>query len=196
MARIASGLSIDVIGFGKEMYTTPEEVLAYLPKGFTLQDVRQADIDAATEEIESKTGMCYAKRLYEEIIDGEDFEQIFLNHFPISQLFSVAIDDVLITLTELIVKKPTGIIYTKNGVFPDGISNVKVFYIAGYDAVPAIVRKLASLIVAKTMLTTSNGTLDSVRIGDYSISQSGKQLNAELDSAWKALNRKINMRTV
>jgi hypothetical protein len=75
----------------------------------------------------------------------------------------------------------------KDGIFPQGIQNVTVAGTYGYESLPPLIEKIATLIVAKTALSAKNGSLvDSESIGDFSQSRSFKKLNDELDRAWEA----------
>jgi hypothetical protein len=197
MAVLTSLLSQAVIDIAPSEYTTPALVSAMtggdVPQGRILPEW----IEAATEEIDRRSGMCFRTKQFTNVLDGDGCDAIFLDCFPILEIDSLLLDGTVIQPEEYVLKKSTGIIRLKNCVTPYGIANVIVSGIHGYSKVPALVQKIATLIVAKTALSARFEPLvDSENIGDFSQTRTFKKLNDELDRAWAALGKRFRVTTL
>ncbi|HOX22175.1 MAG TPA: hypothetical protein PLL10_01820 [Elusimicrobiales bacterium] len=197
MATLASLLSQAVMDIAPTAYTTPALVSAMtggdVPQGKVLTEW----IEAATEEIDRRSGMCFRAKQFTNVLDGDGTGAIFLDCFPILEIDSLVLDGTLIQSGEYALKKSTGIIRLKNLVTPFGVANVIVSGIHGYSKVPTLVQKIATLIVAKTALSSRFEPLvDNENIGDFSQTRSFKKLNDELDRAWAALGKRFRIFTL
>ncbi|HOX22926.1 MAG TPA: hypothetical protein PLL10_05635, partial [Elusimicrobiales bacterium] len=196
-ARLTSLLSQAVVDVAPTEYTTPALVSAMtggdVPQGRVLPEW----IEAATEEIDRRSGMCFRTKQFTNVLDGDGCDAIFLDCFPILEIDSLIMDGAVIQSEEYVLKKSTGIIRLKNHLTPYGIANVIVSGIHGYSKVPALVQKIATLIVAKTALSARfEALVDSENIGDFSQTRSFKKLNDELDRAWAALGKRFRIFTL
>lgn len=197
MARLASLLSQAVMDVVPTSYTTPALVSAMTGGEVAEEDVLPEWIEAAGEEIDRRSGMCFRARQFTNVLDGDGSDAIFLDCFPIIEIDLLTIDGEAIQADEYALKKSTGIIRLKNISTPCGIANVIVSGIHGYAKVPALVRKIATLLAAKTALSAKAAPLvDSEHIGDFSQSRSFRKLNDELDRAWEALGKRFRIFTL
>jgi len=197
MASLASLLSQAVMSVAPTAYTTPALVSAMtggdVPPGKVLPEW----IEAAAEEIDRLSGMCFRTKQFTNVLDGDGGDAIFLDCFPILEIDALMIDGNSIQPDEYVLKKSTGIIRLKGRITPYGIANVIVSGIHGYSKVPALVQKIATLMVAKTALSARFESLvDSENIGDVSQTRSFKKLNDELDRAWAALGKRYRIFTL
>ena len=197
MAVLASLLSQAVVDVTPTEYTTPALVSAMtggdVPQGRILPEW----IEAATEEIDRRSGMCFRTKQFTNVLDGDGSDAVFLDCFPILEIESLTLDCDAVRPEEYVLKKATGIIRLKNRLTPCGMANVIVSGIHGYPKVPALVQKIATLIVAKTALSARFEPLvDSENIGDFSQTRTFKKLNDELDRAWSALGKRFRIFTV
>jgi hypothetical protein len=178
-------------------YTTPALVSALTGGEIPQESILAEWIEAATEEIDRHSGMCFRTKQFTNVLDGDGSDAIFLDCYPILEIDSLVLDGDTIQPGEYVLKKATGIIRLKNLLTPYGIANVIVSGIHGYPKVPALVQKIATLIVAKTALSARFEPLvDSENIGDFSQTRTFKKLNDELDRAWGALGKKFRVFTL
>jgi hypothetical protein len=151
-------------------------------------------IDEAMEEIDRKTGMCFRPLNFTEEMDGNGLIRIFARCFPVLEISQVDVDGVTLPQSLYAINKRTGSVTLKKGVFPDGIHNISIAGVYGYDKLPPLIEKIATLIVAKTALAAKSGALvDSESIGDFTQSRTFKKLNDELDRAWEAWGQRFPM---
>ncbi|OGS08255.1 MAG: hypothetical protein A2270_10515 [Elusimicrobia bacterium RIFOXYA12_FULL_51_18] len=197
MAVLASLLSQAVMDVAPTEYTSPALVSAMtggeVPQGKVLPEW----IEAATEEIDRRSGMCFRTKQFTNVLDGDGSDAIFLDCFPILEIDVLVLDGEVIQPKEYVLKKATGIIRLKDRLTPYGIANVIISGIHGYPKVPALVQKIATLIVAKTALSARFEPLvDSENIGDFSQTRTFKKLNDELDRAWEGLGKRFRIFTL
>lgn len=194
MPALASLLSHAVMATAPAAYTTPALVSAMTGKEVAPEEVLPEWIDAASEEIDRRTGMCFRARQFENVLDGDGSDTVFLDCFPILELHSLEIDSVVADSKDYVLNKRTGVIKLKTRFFPEGSGNIVAKGIEGYDKVPALVQKIATLITAKTALSAKHGPLvDNENIGDFSQTRTFKKLNDELDRAWEALGQRFRI---
>ncbi|MCX5784587.1 MAG: hypothetical protein NTX59_02765 [Elusimicrobia bacterium] len=197
MATLASLLSQAVMAVIPTAYTTPALVSKMTGGEVPEEDILPEWIEAATEEIDRRSGMCFRTKQFTNVLDGDGSDAIFLDCFPILEIDSFEIDGDEIQPKDYVLKKATGIIRLKSHLTPYGIANVIVSGIHGYAKVPALVQKIATLIVAKTALSARFEPLvDSENIGDFSQTRTFKKLNDELDRAWDTLGKRFRIFTL
>ena len=168
-------------------YTTPFLVSAATGGEVLPEEVKQEWILEAMEEIERKTGMCFRPAYFTEELDGNGLIRVFTRRFPLISVSKVCIDGEELPPVNYAVNKRTGSVTLKNRLYPEGVKNVLIEGTSGYENVPPLIEKIATLIVAKAALSAKNGPLvDSESIGDFSQNRSFKKLNDELDRAWEA----------
>jgi hypothetical protein len=182
------------MGVAPSVYTTAELVSAMTGGEVPPETVLPDWIDAASEEIDRRTGMVFCAKQFEETVEGDGGDSVFLDAFPLIEVLSVEIDGAVIPPQEYSASLRTGIIRLKTRW---AAGSITVKGVQGYSKVPALVRKIASILAAKTALSARFEPLvDSEHIGDFSQTRSFKKLNDELDRAWDALGRKYRIYTV
>ncbi|MCG3204874.1 MAG: hypothetical protein KCHDKBKB_01591 [Elusimicrobia bacterium] len=187
MTAVVSLLSASVAATATFSYTNSALVSAVTDGEVQEFEVNPEWIQEAMEEIDRRTGMCFRPVNFEEKVDGNGLIRVFTKCFPLLEVASVEMDGAEISATAYVVNKRTGSVTLKYGVFNEGYQNVEIEGVSGYNKVPPLIEKIATLIVAKTALSAKNGALvDSESIGDFSQSRSFKKLNDELDRAWEA----------
>jgi len=198
MGALASGLSIIATGTPPIRYTTPFLVSRRTGGLVPEQDILAEWISEAREEIDKYTGLCFATTRQTDFLDGNGEDLIFLTCFPVLEVLGIWVDGEPFEdplggrLRKVKLNKRTGsLTRIDDRPWPEGCENIEVRYIYGYRAVPPLVQKVATLIVAKTALIARQGPLeDSERIGNWSTSYSLRKLNDELDRAWEALGKR------
>ncbi|MFA5138334.1 MAG: hypothetical protein WC728_03795 [Elusimicrobiota bacterium] len=201
MGALVSGLSILITGTPPIRYTTPFLVSRRTGGVVPEQEILAEWIAEAREEIDKYTGLCFATTRQTDFLDGEGKDVVFLTCFPVLEILGIWVDEELFEepsggrLRKVKLNKRTGSLMRIDGlVWPKGYENIEVRYIYGYRAVPPLVQKVATLIVAKTALSAKKGPLeDSERIGNWSASYSLRKLDDELDRAWAALGKRRPM---
>jgi len=197
MASLASLLSHEVIEISPTAYTTPAAVAALTGGEVSPEDIQTDWIEEASEEIDARSGRCFRAKQFVNTLDGDNSNVIFLDCFPILEIYSVRIDDELIRPESYSLNNKTGTIKLKNRFIGCGTANITVRGIHGYSKAPPLVHKLATLIVAKTALSARfTPLIDSENIGDFSQTRSFKRLNDELDRAWAALGKRFRIYTL
>ncbi len=187
MTAVVSLLSASVAATATFSYTNAALVSAVTDGEVLEFEVKLEWIQEAMEEIDRRTGMCFRPVNFEDKVDGNRLIRVFTRCFPVLEVSRVKMDGAEIPATAYVVNKRTGSITLKQGVFDEGYQNIEIEGVSGYDKVPPLIEKIATLIVAKTALSAKNGALvDSESIGDFSQSRSFKKLNDELDRAWEA----------
>ena len=63
---------------------------------------------------------------------GTGSHELLLQEYPVTEIFSIKINDVEESLSDYDVDKEVGVLYSKVGKIPRGIYNVEVKYIGGY----------------------------------------------------------------
>lgn len=200
MALLASQFSV-VIATLPTVYTT-----AFLVSNATDGDIEVGDvlpewIQQARDEIDRLSGLCFRATQRTDVLDGNDLDIIFLTCFPILEILEIRVYGELFDkpvggkLQRVKLNPRTGSLTRKDyEPWPEGFENIEVDYIYGYRAIPPVVQKIATLIVAKTALSAKYGPLvDNERIGNWSASRSFRKLNDELDGAWAALGKRRPM---
>lgn len=191
MTALVSVLSLPVVATPTFTYTDAELVSAATDGEIQPEDVRTEWIQQAMEEIDRRTGMCFQPFNFSDPVDGNGLIRVFSRCFPVLQISRVELDGGDISPSQYVVNKRTGSITLRESIFSEGYQNVVIEGIAGYEKVPPLIEKIATLLVAKTALSAKNGPLvDSENIGDFSQSRSFKKLNDELDRAWAAWGRR------
>lgn len=187
MSALASILSATVVATPSFNYTTSALVSAATDGEIQDYEVRPEWIQEAMEEIDRRTGMCFRPQNFQDRVDGNRLVRVFTRCFPILEVSRVEMAGAEIPTSDYVVNKRTGSVTLKWGSFDEGYQNVLIEGTSGYDKVPPLIEKIATLIVAKTALSAKNGPLvDSENIGDFSQTRSFKKLNDELDRAWEA----------
>lgn len=173
-------------------YTTPTLVSKATGAEVLPGDVIAEWITDVMEEIDRRTGMCFRPTNFTEDIDGNGLIRIFSRCFPVLEISQVVVDGSVLPTSAYVVNKRTGSITMRDGTFQEGLKNVTVSGIYGYQEVPPLIEKIATLLVAKSALSAKNAPLvDNESIGDFNQSRSFKKLNDELDRAWEAWGRKF-----
>ena len=194
MTVLVSSLSksaTTTVSFG---YTTQSLVSAMTGGEVLPSEVRSEWIEEAMEEIDRKTGMCFRPMNFAEEIDGNGLIRIFARCFPVIEISQVLVDGSTLPPSVYVVNKRTGSVTLRESYFPEGIRNISVSGVYGYDKLPPLIEKIATLIVAKTALAAKSGALvDSESIGDFTQSRTFKKLNDELDRAWESWGRRFPM---
>lgn len=194
MARLSSTLSRSVLAVVSGFYTTKELVSKMTGGEIKADEILDEWIESACEEIDKKTGMSFRKKEFINIIDGDGTDTIFLDCFPIIEIHSLEINNTVIGSDYYYLNKKTGVIKLKTNIFTEGKGNIIVKGIEGHLKVPALIKKIATLIAAKTALSAKFSPLvDSENIGNYSQTRSFKKLNDELDRCWQELGQKFRV---
>ncbi|MCG3204332.1 MAG: hypothetical protein KCHDKBKB_01047 [Elusimicrobia bacterium] len=192
MTAVASFLSVPVVVTVTFAYTNSTLVSEATGGEVSPGEVRQAWIYESMEEIDRRTGMCFRPKNFMEDVDGNDLIRIFAPCFPVLDISQVVVDGDVLSPSAYVVNKRTGSVTLRDGAFPSGIRNVTLSGIYGRNEVPPLIEKIATLIVAKTALSSKNGPLvDSESLGDFSQSRSFKKLNDELDRAWESWGQRF-----
>lgn len=172
--------------------TTPQLVSEITDGEVLASDVQVDWIDQATEEVERRTGMRFLTTDFTDVLHGNGLRTIFTRRFPLIEVSSVQVDGQEIDPSVYFVNTRTGSITLRNGTFEEDLGNVEVVGKAGYKPIPALIQKIATLIVAKTALSAKNGPLvDNESIGNFTQTRTFKKLNDELDRAWEAWGRRF-----
>lgn len=194
MTAVVSTLSKSstaTVSFG---YTTQSLVSAMTGGEVLPSEVRSEWIDESMEEIDRKTGMCFRPMNFTEDLDGNGLIRIFARCFPVLEISQVVVDGAVLPPSIYAVNKRTGSVTLKGACFPEGVRNISISGVYGYDKLPPLIEKIATLIVAKVALAAKNGALvDSESIGDFTQSRTFKKLNDELDRAWEAWGQRFPM---
>jgi len=194
MANLSSTLSHSVLAVVSGRYTTKELVSKMTGGEVKPEEVLDEWLDAACEEIDRRTGMSFRQRQFINVIDGDGSDTIFLDCFPVIELHSVEINGSVVQPSYYQINKNTGVIKLKTTISTEGIGNIIIKGIEGYTKVPALITKIATLLAAKTALSSKFAPLvDSENIGNFSQTRSFKKLNDELDRAWQSLGQKFRV---
>ncbi len=187
MTVLVSVLSAPVTATATFSYTNADLVSAITDGEVLPQEIRPEWIQEAMEEIDRRTSMCFRPVNFQDRVDGNALIRVFTRCFPLLEVSRVEVDGADLNPSSYVVNKRTGSITFKDGVFAEGYQNVLIEGVSGYNKVPPLIEKIATLIVGKTALSAKNGALvDSESIGDFSQNRSFKKLNDELDRAWEA----------
>jgi len=100
MAILCSQLSGQSMAVMPSAYTTAASVAA-MTGGEVLAEAVMPDwIEAASEEIDRRTGMVFCAKQFEETLEGEGGDSVFLDAFPVIEILSVEIDGERIPLAD------------------------------------------------------------------------------------------------
>jgi hypothetical protein len=194
VSLIVSQLSEPVSATSKVYYTFPSLVSEATGGEVRPEEVSSAWLDWVIEEIDRQTGTTFRALSFTDELDGTDQDFVFTRKFPLIQIDRVEVDGVQIPSSVYKANLRTGKITLVNGDFPEGTGNIVIVGVYGYPEVPALIRKIATLLVAKTALSAKNGPLvDSENIGDFSQTRTFKKLNDELDRAWGAWGKRFSI---
>lgn len=192
MSPLVSLLSPPVTATIVAHYTSPDLVSKATGGEVAPEEVLPEWIDAAMEEIESTAGMVFRPVPFTDILDGNGQDYAFTRRFPILAITCLENEGTEIPSSAYVVNKRTGKVTLRSGFFTPGIQNLVVEGTAGVSPAPSLVKKIATLLVAKTALSAKNGPLiDNESIGDFNQTRTFKKLNDELDRAWAALGRRF-----
>lgn len=192
MSALVSLFSPPVTAVMVARYTTPELVSNATGGEIAPEEVLPEWIDAAMEEIESTAGMAFRPIPFTDVLDGNGQDYAFTRRFPVLEISRVEDEGTEVSSSAYVVNKRTGKITLRNGFFTPGVQNLVVEGTAGTTSVPSLVKKIATLLVAKSALSAKNGPLiDNESIGDFNQTRTFKKLNDELDRAWSALGRRF-----
>lgn len=194
MSVLVSHFSPSSVATVSFAYTTASLVSDATGGEVEIGEVRTEWIQEAMEEIDRRTSMSFRPKNFTEDMDGNDLIRIFARSFPVLDISEVTINGVVIAPVLYAINRRTGSVTLKDGIFPEGVQNVSLSGVYGYESLPPLIEKIATLIVAKTALSAKNGPLvDNESIGDFSQSRSFKKVNDELDRAWAAWGVRANV---
>jgi hypothetical protein len=102
------------------------------------QDKYQILINQASALIESYCRRDLKARDYEEFLDGHEKDVLVLSHYPIQSISAIYIDPARefgneTVITDFDYDASAGLVYMRNGLFPDGHKIIKAQYRAGYE---------------------------------------------------------------
>lgn len=194
MSLLVSHLSEPVSASSRVYYTFPSLVSEATGGEVRPEEVSSVWLDWVIEEIDRQTGTTFRALNFTDELNGTGQDYVFTRKFPLVQIERIEVDSVIVPSSLYKANLRTGKITLLNGDFPEGIGNVVIVGVYGYPEVPALIRKIATLIVAKTALSARNGALvDSENIGDFSQTRTFKKLNDELDRAWGAWGKRFSI---
>lgn len=192
MSLLVSQLSEPVSATIRVFYTFPTLVSQATGGEVRPEEVDSEWLDWVIDEIDRVTGTSFRALSFTDELDGTDDDYVFTRKFPIVQVDRVEINGFEVSPSLYKVNQRTGKITLIQGEFTKGVGNITVFGVYGHDKIPALIRKIATLLVAKTALSAKNGHLiDNENVGDFSQTRSFKKLNDELDRAWEAWGKRF-----
>lgn len=137
-------------------------------------------IEVGSELIEKYCNRIFAADDYEELLDGNGFNEIYVKNPPINSITSVTITSNLVeyvALTERLTIKPNVgrvNLYLDNigsipfSHFPRGSQNIKISYNGGYAAIPApILLVLSDFVIKAFDGIGEEGNIISEKLGQY-----------------------------
>ncbi len=194
MSILASQLSDPVSATVRVYYTFPSLVSQATGGEVRPEEVQSEWLDWVIEEIDRQTGTTFRALSFKDQLDGTGQDYVFTRKYPLVQIESVEVDGIILPPSLYKANLRTGKITLLRGDFPEGSANVLISGVYGYPTVPAIIRKIATLMVAKTALSAKNGPLvDNENIGDFNQTRTFKKLNDELDRAWAAWGKRFSI---
>ncbi len=192
MSLLASQLSEPVSAVVRVYYTFPSLVAQATGDEVRTEEVESEWLDWVIHEIDRRTGTTFRALAFTDELDGTGQDYVFTRKYPLIQIESVEVDGIPVSSSLYKTNLRTGKVTLLQGEFQEGIGNVTVVGVYGTPEVPALIRKIATLMVAKTALSSKNGPLiDSENIGDFSQTRTFKKLNDELDRAWEAWGKRF-----
>lgn len=158
--------------------TTLATVKKHISDG--VDDILEAFINTASDQIESYCNRKFGLADYAEKYDGNYSKYININNYPIHSVELIKVDDQEIVSTDYELISERGQIYYED-YFQAGTRNIEITYNAGYvlpkDATEESSRTLPSsletacIVFVKILNSECGlGTLQSERMGDYSVS--------------------------
>ena len=164
-------------------YVTSAEVSAAWPGFASLSaDEQAALIEVASAQIDAVCRRSLAQQTYVEKHSGINTPRVWLRNRPVVAVAEVKIYDTVLdnstdeawtvdALTGELLRGPSWGDPRFNYWFPSGRNNVQVTYSAGYDPIPAAVKRAAILMIqALNDAGKSSDVYKSESIGDYSYS--------------------------
>jgi hypothetical protein len=138
------------------------DIKLYLSISTTDKDsLLNALIAECSAMIESYCNRTFRKTSYSESYDGNGGVELFLKQYPITEVTSLAVDDVAYFSVDYVIYADEGIVKLTDGsVFSKGSRNVEIVYKAGHEIVPHDVQLSCLKLVALAFKET-----DSDRIG-------------------------------
>lgn len=192
MSLLVSQLSEPVSATVRVYYTFPSLVSQATGGEVRPEEIASEWLDWVIAEIDRTTGTTFRALSFVDELDGTGQDYVFTRKFPLIQIDRVEVDGVQVPSSLYKANLRTGKITLLQGEFSEGIGNIVVAGVYGYPEVPALIRKIATLLVAKTALSSKNGPLgDNENIGDFSQTRSFKKLDGELDRAWEAWGKRF-----
>jgi hypothetical protein len=105
-------------------------------------------INASSSQIESYCKRKFKEQTYtDEEYDGNGLSGLYLRQYPVIEILSVSIDDVVLNATDYKCKKSIGKLIKKHGKWPSGEINIQASYTAGYTEIPADLELACKLLV-------------------------------------------------
>ncbi len=160
--------------------TSLAKLKTYLGIGASEHDeLLEALIDAASDAIEHYCGREFAYGSRIEIRDGVGARTVVLKCRPVESVTSVHIDSAmefddgaLLPESEYTFYPEEGLLTRMAGVFSPGVRNVKIVYVAGYEAIPPAVEQAANILAAHFFHRGHQGGdgIESENIGSYTVS--------------------------
>ncbi len=173
-------------------YTTASKVAELLNVDVAL--IKSSWLTWADAEVESRTGKKFTEvTVTNKLYDGPGDDTLILDEYPITSITKIEYlqqqtpTEVWVELSSVyyrlyadkgyvrLVQDLSGL--TDINEFEEGVQNIRVTYKYGYSTIPSIVELLASLLVAELYMKSTDGGISSEKIGDYSISYGGSDVD-------------------
>jgi hypothetical protein len=154
--------------------TTLAKVKTYLGITGTSDDVLlEMLIDNSSIYIENYCSRVFYKQEYEDIFNGDDFDDyVFIKNYPLIEVSKVEklVDDVWVEIGETgySVDLENGVIYFDVAI-PSGVNNIKVYYEAGYTTIPLDLQLICMKMVAKLYNKRKSEGVSTEGLGQSSI---------------------------
>lgn len=173
--------------------TTTAKLKIYL--GIAETDTSEDDLLAQLIAQNSKRIEAYCQRHFASSTLTDDFNGTGTNSLvlatrPLTQLTSVKIDcarsfpaESEIDTEELSLDSEAGIITRIDNIFPRGVRNVRVVYVAGFSTVPDDINLACIKLAAASYAHAKSGAdgIKSERIGEYSVEYEREDISPEVE---------------
>jgi uncharacterized phiE125 gp8 family phage protein len=122
--------------------TTLAKVKQFLGLTITTDDALLTRLIAgASNWFNKQVGRNIAQNIYVDVEDGNNNDVLFLRHQPVTEVVTVSIDGANIPVRPSLtgsgyVDNGYSVLLTRDLKFTDGLQNIQVVYVAGYDPVP------------------------------------------------------------